>query len=85
MPMPAADRQARGQGDAVEEAVDAHAGRADDADVLVRDGVVVQLGRGLVADMEDGDLVDRVEGQEARRDPDHRRIDASRGARPLPG
>ena len=44
-PDPATDRQAGGQGHAVEEAVDAHPGRADDAEVLVGRAVMVELER----------------------------------------
>ena len=74
-PQPAADRQRRSQGHAIEEAVDAHPRGPDDARVLVRRGFMVELGSRLVADVERRQLVDGVEGQKASSDHDHRDID----------
>ena len=71
------DGQAGREGDAVEEAVEAHADRADQPDVAVLDQVVVELGRGLVTDVNGGQLLRGVERQEAEGGEDHRQLDRS--------
>ena len=76
-PEPAADGERRRQRNAVEEAVEAHAGRADDPDVTVRRLAVLQLGGRLVADVEGGELLDGVEGEEADGGRDHRGVEAA--------
>ena len=68
---PAADDEAGRQRDPVEEAVDAHPARPDDADVPVGDVAVVELGGRLVADVDGRQLLDGVEGEEAEGGRDH--------------
>ena len=67
----AADDETGREGHAVEEAVDAHPTRADDPDVSMGRVAMIELGGGLVADMDGRQLLDDVEREEAEGSREH--------------
>jgi len=74
----ATDDETGRQGDAIQEAVDAHPACADHADMAMGGVAMIEFGRRFVTDVDGRQLLDDVEGQETERGRQHHLVESAR-------